>query len=272
MVQVCVMPKLGEVFRSARQSRGWSQDFLAQRSSVPKNTIQNLETGKSKTPNAGTILRLLRAFGFSTTDDLLTEHQTKQSRREMIESNTRSMGADPYRGDPALGIPVKNKTTAGPARDYQDVGTEHYDHIPITHAAIGDPDAFALQIVGTSMEPRWRDGDYALFAPRAQWDDGDECLVQFNENYKGGEGNTFKRVQNLPGGKLLLIPNNSKDHKTEVVAWASHIDDSGEVVRVVKCVGKYERYDWTPKPADASEGYRNQRQNDDDLPVIQRER
>jgi phage repressor protein C with HTH and peptisase S24 domain len=44
-----------------------------------------------------------------------------------------------------------------------------------------DPDAYALKVVGDSMEPRIRSGEYVLIEPGKCYMAGDEVLVQFQD-------------------------------------------------------------------------------------------
>lgn len=48
--------------RSLRKERGWSQDALARRAEKPKQTIQNLESGRTKNPDLQTIVAIAGGF------------------------------------------------------------------------------------------------------------------------------------------------------------------------------------------------------------------
>lgn len=136
------------------------------------------------------------------------------------------------------GIPVINKVRGGLAHDFQDVGHLQYEWLPISTEVVGDPEAFACQVIGTSMEPDFREGDVVVFAPRAEVGQGDACFVQFNGDRRGE--NTFKRVYDLGDGRLELRPANLRDFVPEIVPAAS-------VARVIRAVGVYHTMTWAPR-------------------------
>jgi transcriptional regulator with XRE-family HTH domain len=268
--------RFGLFIRGKRNEMGWSQDELAARCPMDRKTVGRIERTDSIEDVDPQMLVLL-AHGFGSDAATIREAYRERAGAQQPLKPSRPMGSSPYASRPEQGVPVFNQLPGGKAVDYRDVGANQHARLPISIEAIGDKNAFAMQIVGNSMEPDWRDGDFAIFAPAAEWNDYDECFVQFNSNRD--EGSTFKRVRVLrgsdgkPTGELELIPNNIREHKPIVVRWANHIDGNiGEVVRVVRCVGEYRGRAWKAKPEDQNEGWIDQRQSDDDLPVIQRER
>lgn len=52
----------GETVRRLREESGWSREYLSEITEVPKRTIEDIETGKSKNPSLEIIKRLLSAF------------------------------------------------------------------------------------------------------------------------------------------------------------------------------------------------------------------
>ncbi len=54
---------IGNLVVELRQSKRWTQSTLAEKSSVPVRTIQRIEEGKTKRPNAVTLRYLATAFG-----------------------------------------------------------------------------------------------------------------------------------------------------------------------------------------------------------------
>ena len=127
------------------------------------------------------------------------------------------------------GTPIINKVRAGQPHDYQDVGAEHYDQIEAPPEALcGDPDAFAVQIVGDSMAPKYLPGDRVICSPRSDVGNGDACFLQFYGD-KDGQ-NTFKRVYDLGDGTMKLVADNER-YKPEVIALKS-------LARIVKAVYK----------------------------------
>lgn len=48
--------------RTLRNERGWSQDALARRAEKPRQTIQNLESGRTKSPDLETLRAIARGL------------------------------------------------------------------------------------------------------------------------------------------------------------------------------------------------------------------
>lgn len=56
------MHEYGDKIRAAREAHDWTQEELAERSGVPKRTIQEIETGRVSRPQRTTDLKLRRAL------------------------------------------------------------------------------------------------------------------------------------------------------------------------------------------------------------------
>jgi phage repressor protein C with HTH and peptisase S24 domain len=87
-------------------------------------------------------------------------------------------------------VPVINKVSAGYPRDFTDMGFPPR----VADAYIGcpdlyDPDAFAARVHGDSMVPKYREGDIVVFSPAANWREGNDCFVRFDDGQT-----TFTRV------------------------------------------------------------------------------
>lgn len=54
--------------RDLRTERGWSQDALARRAVTSKQTVQNVESGRTKNPDLKTIAALATGFGMTVWD------------------------------------------------------------------------------------------------------------------------------------------------------------------------------------------------------------
>ena len=88
-------------------------------------------------------------------------------------------------------VPVINKVSAGYPADFNDLDypvgiADDYVRCPDLH----DPNAFAVRVVGDSMEPRFQEGDIVVFSPAAEVQSGDDCFVRFEMPHE----TTFKRV------------------------------------------------------------------------------
>lgn len=104
-------------------------------------------------------------------------------------------------------IPVINKVSAGYPAEFEDLGypvgyADDYVRAPDLH----DPNAFAVRVVGDSMQPRYIQGDIVIFSPAAEVHDGDDCFIRFKEPHE----TTFKRVFFDQRSKIRLQPRNEK--------------------------------------------------------------
>ncbi len=104
-------------------------------------------------------------------------------------------------------VPVINNVMAGYPADYDDLGyppggADDYVRCPDLH----DPNAFAVRVVGDSMEPKYNEGDIVIFSPSATVDNGNDCFVRMCDPHE----TTFKQVFFEDEGQIRLQPRNHK--------------------------------------------------------------
>jgi len=75
-----------------------------------------------------------------------------------------------------------------------------------------DPSAFAVRVVGDSMEPKFAEGDIVVFSPAAEVRNGDDCFIRFTMPHE----TTFKRVFFEPNNQVRLQPRNENYSPTVV--------------------------------------------------------
>ena len=127
-------------------------------------------------------------------------------------------------------VPVINKVAAGYPKDFDDLDypvgmADDYVRCPDLH----DPNAFAVRVVGDSMEPRFREGDIVVFSPAAEVHNGDDCFVRFSMPHE----TTFKRVFFETDDKVRLQPRNEK--------YSPAIIDGKRINGLYRAVTKYEK-------------------------------
>ena len=99
-------------------------------------------------------------------------------------------------------MPLINKVAAGYPTDFTDLdypAKAADDYVPA--CGVVDPDAFAATVVGTSMEPAYREGDIVVFSPLADVADGCDCFVRLEPDHES----TFKRVYLEEEGKTIRL-------------------------------------------------------------------
>lgn len=191
--------EIGKNIVAQRKLAGLSQTELAKKSTLRRDYLSKIETGAVE-PGLPTMRKIAKALDVSV--DKLTGDAAQGS---MVKAPHRSK----------LGIPIINKTPAGPPVDYEDVGHDQYDYAPIGWEIIGDPDAFGVQIIGNSMAPKLVNGEIAIFSPKAPYVEGDIFFLRFGE--EGGNGCTVKRVFKIGEDRFELRGDN-QDQRPMIVA------------------------------------------------------
>jgi len=134
-------------------------------------------------------------------------------------------------------IPVINKVAAGYPQEFTDLGypvgvADEYVSVPADE--VPDPGAFAVRVVGDSMEPRYREGDIVIFSPASQVDSGDDCFVRFAMTGTPSDGETtFKRVFFDAQDRVRLQPINER--------YAPTFVQPSQIEGIFRAVARYER-------------------------------
>ena len=133
-------------------------------------------------------------------------------------------------------VPIINKVAAGYPQEFTDLGypvgiADEYVTVPLE---MDDPNAFAVRVVGDSMEPRYREGDIVIFSPSAQVRTGDDCFVRFAMAGLATDGeSTFKRVFFDSEEAIRLQPLNER-HAPTLVRPA-------DVAGIFRAIARYEK-------------------------------
>ncbi|MEN0020686.1 MAG: helix-turn-helix domain-containing protein [Planctomycetota bacterium] len=85
---------------------------------------------------------------------------------QLLQRLGASAGDQPEAVPLPLEVPLINKVAAGYPTEFTDLGypariADEYVRCP----DLADPDAFAARVVGTSMQPDYREGDIVIFSP-----------------------------------------------------------------------------------------------------------
>jgi repressor LexA len=127
-------------------------------------------------------------------------------------------------------VPIINKVAAGYPTDFNDLDypvgiADDYVRCPDLH----DPNAFAVRVVGDSMEPRFHEGDIVVFSPAVEVHNGDDCFVRFTMPHE----TTFKRVFFEKENKVRLQPRNERYSPTVV--------DGHRIDGIYRAIIRYEK-------------------------------
>jgi len=133
-------------------------------------------------------------------------------------------------------IPIINKVAAGYPQEFTDLGypVGFADEYVTAPAEMSDPHAFAVRVVGDSMEPRYGEGDIVIFSPAAPVASGDDCFVRFAMVGGPSDGETtFKRVFFDSEDCIRLQPLNERHAPTLV--------KPSRIAGIFRAVARYEK-------------------------------
>lgn len=231
---------LGQIIRQKREELKLTLDEVSRRVGFSKPYLSTIETNKVKNPPSDELLsKLERVLQFETgllmhiahlermPSDIRESYESREAENVKLrgfiqkliddkKTNTRSLKAmltknkvkmKPEQGPLAAGrlVPVINKVAAGYPAEFNDLDypvgiADDYVRCPDLH----DPNAFAVRVIGDSMEPKFREGDIVVFSPAVEVQNGDDCFVRFTMPHE----TTFKRVFFEKDEQIRLQPRN----------------------------------------------------------------
>jgi SOS-response transcriptional repressor LexA len=169
--------------------------YIAHMESLPSDIRQEYESAEAENQKWRQFMKNLihKKTDVSQINAILTEN-----RMDTRQSGSLSAGRL---------VPVINKVAAGYPSDFNDLDypvgiADDYVRCPDLH----DPNAFAVRVVGDSMEPKFSEGDIVIFSPSQEVHNGDDCFVRFAMPHE----TTFKRVFFEAENKVRLQPRNEK--------------------------------------------------------------
>jgi len=238
---------LGQIIRKKREQLKLTLDEVSSRVGFSKPYLSTIETGRVKNPPSDELLiKLEKALEFEPgllvhiahmeglPSDVRKEYESveaenqkwRQLVKNLIHQKTDTGQLETFLAESQLDIvqdssslsagrlvPVINKVSAGYPSDFNDLDypvgmADDYVRCPDLH----DPNAFAVRVVGDSMEPKFCEGDIVVFSPAAEVHSGDDCFVRFSMPHE----TTFKRAFFESGSRIRLQPRNEKYSPTVV--------------------------------------------------------
>ncbi len=254
---------LGKIIRQKREQLKLTLDEVSGRVGFSKPYLSTIETGRVKNPPGDDLLRRLEKLlnfepgllihiahmekmpsdiriGFESAEAenkkwrqfiknlVQKKSDIDQIDRLLSESN---LNIEQQQSALAAGrmVPVINKVAAGYPNDFDDLDypvgiADDYVRCPDLH----DPNAFAVRVVGDSMEPKFKEGDIVVFSPAAEVSNGNDCFVRFTTPHE----TTFKRAFFEPDNKIRLQPRNEN--------YSPIIVDGQKINGLYKAIIKYE--------------------------------
>lgn len=255
---------LGQIIREKRERLNLTLDEVSTAIGFSKPYLSTIETSKVKNPpgdellaklekvlqfEPGTLLHIAHIVGLPS--DLRQEYESAETEnrklrhfiKNIVRKKTDVKQLDELLAESKLDVaqagsplaagrlvPVINKLSAGYPTDFDDleypVGiADDYVRCPDIH----DTNAFAVRVIGDSMEPKFHEGDIVIFSPASEVRNGDDCFIRFSTPHE----TTFKRVFFEPNNKVRLQPRNEKYPPT--------IIDGTRINGIYRAIIKYEK-------------------------------
>jgi repressor LexA len=232
---------LGQIIRQKREELDLTLDEVSARIGFSKPYLSTIETGKVKNPPSDELLtKLEKILKFKqglllhiahmerlpsdirqeyesaeaenqkwreVVKNLMTKKSTKTQFNRILSKHKIKIKQGKSTLSAGRLVPVINKVSAGYPSDFNDMDypvgiADDYVRCPDLH----DPNAFAVRVVGDSMEPKFREGDIVVFSPAAEVRNGDDCFIRFAMPHE----TAFKRAFFEKDNKVRLQPRNEK--------------------------------------------------------------
>jgi phage repressor protein C with HTH and peptisase S24 domain len=249
---------LGQIIRTKREQLHLTLDEVSAGVGFSKPYLSTIETGKVNNPPSDELLtKLEKTLEFepglllhiahleSLPPDVRQEYESAEAENQKLRQFIKNLvhkKTDAVQVDTLLAasekaslaagrlVPVINKVAAGYPADFNDLDypagvADDYVRCPDLH----DTNAFAVRVIGDSMEPKFNEGDIVIFSPAAEVHSGDDCFIRFAMPHE----TAFKRVFFEQNDKVRLQPRNEK--------YPPMIVDGKRIDGLYRAIIKYEK-------------------------------
>jgi SOS-response transcriptional repressor LexA len=182
--------KFSDVIRKMRINRGLSQKDFSEFLGVSQSNIATWESGQGE-PAPKNLRKISEKLGIPI------ESLMEDSSPRVITAEFRK-------------IPVVSWTTAGLAHSYEDLAAQIDD---LVDGTTRDPNAFAIEVVGDSMEREVHAGDRVVLEPNREASSGEMAYVRFTDE-NGGGGTLKWFYRSGPEGRVIKLVAENPDWPT----------------------------------------------------------
>ena len=206
------MTPFSERLKNLRHSLRLSQADMGARLAVSKNYIWQLEAG-TKEPGP----RLVREVELMEKSPELAQSSggTVGGTVPFAPSSTASGGLSVVPGDimreqrvSLRYVPLLSYAQMGSLTSYEEIPRGWQQNVPTD---VTDPNAFAVTLMGDSMEPQYKEGDIAILLPSAEPRPASLVVVLMND------GSVVCKIYSRKGNQVTLTSYNNKLYKPYVV-------------------------------------------------------
>lgn len=179
------MSEIAQRIIEAMRKADLSYGELSKITGIPKSALQRYATGETEKIPLDRIDAIAKA--------------TNVAAAYLLGWNSQSHHLEEYPSDKAIRIPVVGHVVAGiPTEAVEDI--VDWEEIPNAMAQRGD--YIGLKVKGSSMEPRFVEGDTVIVRRQPDVDSGEIAIVFVN-----GDESTMKKVLKQPTGITLVALN-----------------------------------------------------------------
>lgn len=201
----------GEIVRSEREKRGWSQDQLAKRVGISQPAIKKIEDGDTRQSKFLPKIAQVLAVDLALLDLSLNGKDSPAVPPEIIPA-AQLIGSRDF--------PIHAAAEGGPGEIIVDSAPVDFEPRPFRLIHVRE--AYGLLITGTSMEPEYRPGDTALINPHLPHVGGEVYI--FYAEREGEARATIKGLRRVMDEKWLVSQHNppiggSKDFTLSRREW-----------------------------------------------------
>lgn len=215
------MEKFGDLVKEKRTELGWSQHDLAKAVGTSQATIDKIENHRSMQS------RYLPAIFDALNIPL---EQLAKSKGAPPASNA-SFPPKYQKFTQARRIPLYGQTEAGANGRFVMNGMKVAD-VFCPPGLEEVPDAYAVRVYGTSMEPRYRAGETVWLNPRLPVRAGDDVVVQLKAKFDGDEMASYiKEFRSKSSRVLKLWQHNPEEGESKELEFDA--DDVFSIHKVV---------------------------------------
>ncbi|MFH1616831.1 MAG: XRE family transcriptional regulator [Planctomycetota bacterium] len=255
---------LGQIIRRKRLELRMTLDEVSRKAEFSKPYLSAIETGKAKNPPSdqllgrleiildfkkGLLLRIAHMERLPA--DIREEYEIAEAEnqrwRQIIKRIVHSrsetaeiallFGGNDLNFEQSVSgfragrmVPIINKITTGYPMDFDDMEyliavADDYVRCPDLY----DSSAFAVCVIGDSMQPRFNEGDIVILSPAVEVRSGDDCFVTFSMPHE----TTFRRVFFESCNSVRLQPRNEKYPPTIV--------EDCHIFGIYRAVAKFEK-------------------------------
>lgn len=169
----------------ALQKRNMKPVELSRRSGVPQPRISDIINGKTESPRIDTISKLAEALNIKMQwlvsgegeieDAPPLDRPTFLTKRDFVPSGKERGPIPP----PSGVIPVVSMIQGGEEGYWEDAYPVGFGHRTIKRPYdVNDPNAFAVEVRGQSMSPKYEEGDVVVVCPSKEVHSGDSAAVK----------------------------------------------------------------------------------------------